>query len=113
MTLYWRDRKKDGPTYHIDYIFLPTQWLGRVRDLSVGTYEDWCGSDDVLSSSISTARRWITRTAQQRPPTPRNWLLWRTLCARQGCGTDTDAVATLRNGSMELLILLGAIFHLK
>ena len=43
-TLYWRDRKKDGPTYHIDYIFLPTQWLGRVQDLSVGTYEDWCGS---------------------------------------------------------------------
>src|SRR6185369_8199221 len=22
-TLYWRDRRKDGPTYHIDYIFLP------------------------------------------------------------------------------------------
>ena len=43
-TLYWRDRKKDGPTYHIDYIFLPAPWLGRVRELAVGTYEDWCGS---------------------------------------------------------------------
>jgi hypothetical protein len=43
-TIYWRDRKKDGPTYHIDYIFLPTPWLGRVRELAVGTFEDWCGS---------------------------------------------------------------------
>jgi len=43
-TLYWRDRKKDGPTYHIDYVFLPAQWLGRVRELAVGTFEDWCGS---------------------------------------------------------------------
>jgi exodeoxyribonuclease-3 len=43
-TLYWRDRKKDGPTYHIDYIFLPRQWLARVQRLTVGTFEDWCGS---------------------------------------------------------------------
>jgi len=43
-TLYWRDRKKDGPTYHIDYVFLPAPWLGRVRELAVGTFEDWCGS---------------------------------------------------------------------
>jgi exodeoxyribonuclease III len=42
-TLYWRDRKKDGPTYHIDYVFLPSQWLPRVREVSVGTFEDWCG----------------------------------------------------------------------
>ena len=40
----WRDRKKDGPTYHIDYIFLPESWLGAVSDLQVGTFEDWCGS---------------------------------------------------------------------
>ena len=43
-TLYWRDRKKDGPTYHIDYVFLPAQWLGRVREMAIGTFEDWCGS---------------------------------------------------------------------
>ena len=43
-TLYWRDRKKDGPTYHIDYVFLPSQWLGQVQELSVGTFEDWCGA---------------------------------------------------------------------
>ncbi len=43
-TLYWRDRKKDGPTYHIDYVFLPAHWLGHVRESAVGTLEDWCGS---------------------------------------------------------------------
>ena len=43
-TLYWRDRTKDGPTYHIDYVFLPAQWLASVTELTVGTYEEWCGS---------------------------------------------------------------------
>jgi exonuclease III len=43
-TLYWRDRRKDGPTYHIDYVFLPHRWIDRVRGLSVGTFADWCGS---------------------------------------------------------------------
>jgi len=43
-THYWRDRKKDGPTYHIDYIFLPEAWLGTVSRFDVGTFEDWCGS---------------------------------------------------------------------
>jgi len=44
VTHYWRDRRKDGPTYHIDYIFLPRLWLARVQHLSVGRFEDWCGS---------------------------------------------------------------------
>jgi len=43
-TLYWRDRRKDGPTYHIDYIFVPANWIGRMTNLSVGGFEDWCGS---------------------------------------------------------------------
>lgn len=43
-TIYWRDRKKDGPTYHIDYVFLPQAWIGHVTALDVGSFEDWCGS---------------------------------------------------------------------
>ena len=43
-TLYWRDRKKDGPTYHIDYIFIPSQWLPWIDGLIVGSFEDWCGA---------------------------------------------------------------------
>ena len=43
-TLYWRDRTKDGPTYHIDYVFMPSLWIDKVRELSIGTFETWCGS---------------------------------------------------------------------
>ena len=43
-TLYWRDRKKDGPTYHLDYIFLPQDWAEDIHEFMVGSFEDWCGS---------------------------------------------------------------------
>jgi exodeoxyribonuclease-3 len=43
-TLYWRDRTKDGPTYHIDYVFVPSGWIGSVTELSIGTWEEWCGA---------------------------------------------------------------------
>ncbi len=43
-TIYWRDRSETGPTYHLDYIFLPTQWLQNIREFEVGTFSDWCGS---------------------------------------------------------------------
>jgi exodeoxyribonuclease-3 len=43
-TLYWRDRRKDGPTYHIDYVFVPEPWLAHLRAVTVGTFEDWCGA---------------------------------------------------------------------
>jgi exodeoxyribonuclease-3 len=43
-TLYWRDRRKDGPTYHIDYVFLPQRWVPRISRLALGSFEDWCGS---------------------------------------------------------------------
>lgn len=43
-THYWRDRKKDGPCYHIDYIFVPRSWAANLREMTVGSFEDWCGS---------------------------------------------------------------------
>src|SRR5262245_31473444 len=43
-TLYWRDRKQDGPRYHIDYVFLNPEMLAQVSELSLGSYDDWCGS---------------------------------------------------------------------
>lgn len=43
-TLYWRDRTRTGPTYHIDYIFLPKAWMDGVASLTVGDYDTWCGS---------------------------------------------------------------------
>jgi exodeoxyribonuclease-3 len=43
-TLYWRDRKKDGPTYHIDFTFIPTAWKDAVTDCWIGSFEDWVGA---------------------------------------------------------------------
>ena len=42
-TLYWRDRTKDGPTYHIDYVFLPEPWAKTAR-VAIGSFEEWCGA---------------------------------------------------------------------
>ncbi len=43
-TIYWRDRTKDGPTYHLDYIFVPRTKLARIKAFEVGSYEAWCGA---------------------------------------------------------------------
>jgi len=43
-TQYWRDRRKDGHTFHIEYIFLPSHWLPFITKLSVGTFKDSCGN---------------------------------------------------------------------
>jgi exodeoxyribonuclease-3 len=42
--LYWCDRTNDGPAHHIDSVFLPTAWIGKVSHLSVGAFEAWCGA---------------------------------------------------------------------
>ena len=43
-TIYWRNRTKDGPTYHLDYVFAPDGWLEKECAIQVGSFEDWCGS---------------------------------------------------------------------
>jgi len=42
-THYWRDRKVDGPTYHIDYMFYPMAWRRRFRRFGVGDFDGYCG----------------------------------------------------------------------
>lgn len=42
-THYWRDRKKDGHTYHIDYVFVPRQWADGAMAFEIGGFESWCG----------------------------------------------------------------------
>ena len=39
-TIYWRDRTFDGPTYHIDYCFVPEGWSSNTT-VEVGTFEQW------------------------------------------------------------------------
>jgi len=43
-THYWRDRREDGPTYHIDYMCLPDGWISRIVQFDVGGFAEWCGS---------------------------------------------------------------------
>jgi hypothetical protein len=43
-TLYWRDRRRDGPVYHIDYCFVPRRWTARLAQVVVGGFDAWVGS---------------------------------------------------------------------
>lgn len=43
-TIYWRERRKDGPTYHIDFLFVPHACVDTIEEMTVGSYEDWCGN---------------------------------------------------------------------
>jgi len=46
-THWWRDRRIDGPTYHIDYAFVPNSWVQRTH-VEIGGFADWvtrAGSD--------------------------------------------------------------------
>lgn len=40
-TFYWRTRSVDGPTYHIDYVFMPETSVSRLQSVVVGTRADW------------------------------------------------------------------------
>jgi endonuclease/exonuclease/phosphatase family metal-dependent hydrolase len=40
-TLYWRDRTRSGPTFHIDYVFVPTSATGLLQHFSVGSHAKW------------------------------------------------------------------------
>ena len=41
-TLHWRGAGQR--TYHIDYTFIPDAWLPWLREVSVGSKEDWIDS---------------------------------------------------------------------
>jgi exodeoxyribonuclease III len=43
-TIYWRNRTEDGPRFHIDYAFVPREWVPSISSLEVGSYADWVGS---------------------------------------------------------------------
>jgi endonuclease/exonuclease/phosphatase family metal-dependent hydrolase len=43
-TIYWRDRTWDGPSYHIDYIFMRREWTCGPFRLDVGGFDDWVAS---------------------------------------------------------------------
>jgi endonuclease/exonuclease/phosphatase family metal-dependent hydrolase len=40
-TFYWRSRSIDGPTYHIDYVFLPRTSVPYLQSIEIGTRAEW------------------------------------------------------------------------
>ncbi len=42
-TLHRRDRKPDGPKYHVEYCFMPLEWCSRLREIEVGAFDAWVG----------------------------------------------------------------------
>ena len=42
--MYGRDRKQDGPKYHVDYCFLPREWSSYLGEVKTGTFDDWVGA---------------------------------------------------------------------
>jgi exodeoxyribonuclease-3 len=42
-TIYWRDRKVDGPRFHIDFCFIPNGWLPALEAVEVGGFADYVG----------------------------------------------------------------------
>ena len=42
---YYHKRKEEQP-FHIDYCFLPQDWVPHIRHVSIGSYQDWKGRSD-------------------------------------------------------------------
>jgi exodeoxyribonuclease-3 len=72
-THYWRDRRKDGPTYHIDYIFLPKAWLDGSCRVEIGGFADWCGSglSDHMPLVLDLDSQGSVRACRPAIPAPR------------------------------------------
>lgn len=43
-TIYWRDRTRNGPCYHIDYCFVPDGWTTLISNVTIGSFDDWVAS---------------------------------------------------------------------
>jgi hypothetical protein len=78
-TLYWRDRTRTGPTFHIDYVFVPKSATSLLRRVSVGSHAKWiakCLSDhaplivDFLPEFASMTSRKVNKLRKARGAGP-------------------------------------------
>lgn len=49
-TLHWKTQEKDRNTYHIDYCFLSRDLVGRLVNVTLGSYEDWVAKHNAQTS---------------------------------------------------------------
>jgi exodeoxyribonuclease III len=78
-TLYWRDRTRTGPTFHIDYVFVPKSATSQLRRVSVGSRAKWIATGlsdhaplivDFLPEFASTTKRMVNRLRKARGASP-------------------------------------------
>ena len=78
-TLYWRDRSRTGPTFHIDYVFVPKSAMSLLRRISVGSHAKWVATGlsdhapiivDFLPEFASTTSRKVNKLSKARSAGP-------------------------------------------
>ena len=74
-TLYWRDRTRTGPTFHIDYVFVPKSATSLLRRVSIGSHAKWIATGlsdhaplivDFLPEFASTTSRKVNKLRKAR-----------------------------------------------
>lgn len=45
-------RRRSGGAWHIDYCFIPEQWMTKVRRVEVGGFDDWCDLSDHVPLTV-------------------------------------------------------------
>ena len=54
-TMYWRDRTEDGPRYHIDFCFVPRDWMTPASSIEVGAFASWIRHSDHVPLIVTVA----------------------------------------------------------
>ena len=54
-TMYWRDRTENGPRYHIDFCFIPRDWMTPASSVKVGTFASWISHSDHVPLVVTVA----------------------------------------------------------
>jgi hypothetical protein len=76
---YWRDRTRTGPTFHIDYVFVPNSATSLLRRVSVGSHAKWITTGlsdqaplivDFLPEFASTTGRKVNKLCKARGAGP-------------------------------------------
>jgi exodeoxyribonuclease-3 len=67
-TMYWRDRTEKGPRYHIDFCFLPRDWMRADTTVEVGAFASWISYSDHVPLVISLRDGSIAGQEGEHPP---------------------------------------------
>ncbi len=55
MPTYYHNFKRDKP-FHIDYCFVPREWVNDLKEVTVGQFEDWIAESDHMPLTVEIVR---------------------------------------------------------